>query len=413
VIIFSLFSFVLKKNILMKRILSKNNNKTNANNSGQSTCEVRYEVVAEVFKKSNSFMYSNPNAKEEINVAAKSALIMTPDQDTSLQLPLEIVPINRCCCFSCTKQGSIALETKFDKTTILLCPHNNSNTTTTTTATTAATADTSYRSNENGSNQNAVMVQFRCQNKSTAKVGYVHVQLIETIDWHVNGHKETVRKILAESKKDAGLYPELDPLWRKPTRLERRRQQQQQQDDSEAHMLLQYKPWHAIGPLVVPSHAKDSYRGSGIQVRHVLNVQLKTSGWCTTNPDSSSLVEIYRNPMTMTTTAATTASTAMAMAMGVSYDDHLSCEQQQHTTPSAPFEDEFSSTTMSQQQATAPSDVYDYDNTPHGYNNKNSNTNNDFTSIPTVEAQIVLPEDWNAQTAEVVNIPMAEATVLP
>jgi hypothetical protein len=347
-------------------------------------------------------MYSNPNAKEEINVAAKSLTMTHPDQDTSLQLPLEIVPINRCCCCSCTKQGSIALETKFDKTTLLLCPHNNSTTTTTT------ISDTAYRSNENGSNQNAVMVQFRCQNKSTAKVGSVHVELIETIDWHVNGHKESVKKILAESKKDAGLYPELDPLWRKPTRLERR-----QQDDSEAHLLLQYKPWHAVGPLVVPSHAKDTYRGSGIQVRHVLNVQLKTLGWCTTNPDASSLVEIYRNPMTTTmVTTTTSASTAAATGVGVSHDDNFSCEQQQHTTPSAPFEDEFSSTTMLQQVATAPLDVYDYNNTPHGYNNKKINTN-DFTSIPTVEAQIVLPEDWNAQTAEVVNIPMAEATVLP
>jgi hypothetical protein len=382
--------------------------KQNANTSGQSTCKVQYEVVAEVFKKSNSFLYSNPNAKGEINVAAKSLTMTHPDQDTSLQLPLEIVPINRCYCCSCTKQGSIALETKFDKTALLLCPHNNSTTTTT-------ASDTAYRSNENSSNQNAVMVQFRCQNKSTAKVGSIHVELIETIDWHVNGHKESVRKILAESKKDAGLYPELDPLWRTPTRLERRRQQDQ--DDSESHLLLQYKPWHAIGPLVVPSSAKDTYRGSGIQVRHVLNVQLKTLGWCATNPDASSLVEIYRDPITtmMTTTTATattSASTSAATARGVSHDDHLSCEQQQHTTPSAPFEDEFASTTMPQRVATAPSDVYDYDNTPYGYNNKNVNTN-DFTSIPTVEAQIVLPEDWNAQTAEIVNIPMAEATVLP
>jgi len=71
---------------------------------------------------------------------------------------------------------------------------------------------------------------------------------------------------------------------------------------------------------------------------------------------------------------------------------------------------------MSSQHASAPSDVYDYDNNnPLEYNNSDKNNNDNFaaSSIPTVEAQLVLPEDWNARTAEVVNIPMAEATVMP
>lgn len=318
------------------------------------------------------------------------------DTDTSLHLPVDIVPINKCSCCVCTKQGTIALETKFDKTILFKDDQNN---------------------NTNNANNGIVGVQFRCQNKSTANVGSVLVQLIETIEWTSNGHTESIRTILAESKKDASLYPELDALRRKPRNnssfTHYTNSNTNSDDDEEVqHMLLQYKTWHTMGPLVVPSHATDTYsRGTGaIQVRHSLNVELKTTGWCTTNPDMSSLVEIYRNQPT-TAMAATTALTPTPVKMGVTTT----------TTPSAPFEDEFSSTTtfMSQQAAatttaaTAPSDVYDYDtNIPsYGYGDKTYNSTT--TSIPTTEAQLVLlPEDWNAQTAEIVNIPMAKATII-
>lgn len=347
---------------------------TMSSQSGQSICEVRYEVVAEVFKKPNSILYSNPNAKEEINVVAMHKI----NHDTSLHLPADIVPINKCCCFTCTKQGTIALETKFDRTTLLVDPSGK----------TAA----SYRNENRTTDQNGVMVEFRCQNKSTAKVGSVDVQLIEVIEWTSNGHKESVRSVLAEAKKDAQLYPELDALWRKPNRFDQRRD-----DNNEAHSLLQYKPWNAIGPLLVQTHANDTYRGKGIHVRHILEIQLKTMGWCATNPDVSTMIEIYRNSISPSSSSSSTAP---------------STGRHEVTAPSAPFEDEFSSTIMTQ-QASAPSGIFDYDDSPYGCNNeKMTNNDNGFTSMPTAEAKQVLPEDWNAQTAEVVTIPMVEATIL-
>ena len=70
-------------------------------NSGQSTCEVRYEVIAEVFQKPNSIFHSNPSVREELAVAAASSV--SPGLDTSLLLPAEMFPINACCCFSCSR----------------------------------------------------------------------------------------------------------------------------------------------------------------------------------------------------------------------------------------------------------------------------------------------------------------------
>jgi len=400
---------------------------TMSSQRGQSTCEIRYEVVAEVFQKPNSFMYSNPKSKKkELNIAAKcvgyfpttptpTSLSSTPinnsnnneeydnDNDdttspssTAIQLPLDIVPINKCSCCSCTKQGTIALETKLNKT-ILFVPdtHLNLN----------PAAD--------------VRVEFRCENKSTAHVGCVLVQLIETIEWTSNGHKEAVRKVLAEAKKEATFFPELEALRRKPRKVRRHNiQNNNESEESEDHLLLQYKAWHRMGPLLVPSYAHDTYhRGTAIQVRHILSLQLQTTGWCTTNPEMSSLVELYRHPPTTTTNATATIGVVNHNPC-CSYEQQQQQQQQQYptttttTTPSAPFEDEFSFTTTPQQAttatATAPSDVYDYDN-----NNKMPLSSTSI--LPTAEAQLVLPDDWNthAHTADVVNIPMAEATILP
>jgi len=236
--------------------------------------------------------------------------------------------------------------------------------------------------------------------------------------------KRMLPNVLAEAKKEATFFPELEALRRTPRKVRRHNlQNNNESEESEDHLLLQYKAWHRMGPLLVPSYAKDTYtRGTAIQVRHLLSLQLQTTGWCTTNPDMSSLVELYRHQPTTTSNATTNATATIGV---VNNNPCCSYEQQQQyqttataaaaaTTPSAPFEDEFSSTAMPQQAttatatATAPSDVYDYDN-----NNKMPPSSTSI--LPTAEAQLVLPDDWNtnAHTADVVNIPMAEATILP
>merc|ERR1712021_38920 len=88
--------------------------------------------------------------------------------------------------------------------------------------------------------------------------------------------------------------------------------------------------------------------------------------------------------------------------------DPLSCEPESHHThtQSVPFENELFDPApfdapFQTPQTTAPSSLYD-----------------DASEVPMAEAQfmaeaqLVLPEDWNAQTAELVTIPIAEATAL-
>ena len=316
----------------------------------------------------------------------------------------------------------MALETKFDQTTLLLLESSAPSSSPSPFSRNKLT----FRSEDNNNtHQNiaALGIQFRCQNKSTAKVKSVRAQLVETIEWAVNGRNETVQTILATSTKDAALYPELDAMWRKPFRWEQHRYEGNNDNDNGA-LLLHHKPWRTINPpLVVPAaRAKDTYKGRAVQVRHSLTLSLITKGCCSTNPDVSSLVEIYRSPLTMTTSPA-------AAAVGTASHDPLSCEQH---TPSAPFEDEIANPTataaatttapsVTMSQATAPSDLYDneyagYNDDAHAvlpsYKNNSPAAASASVVVPMVEAQLVLPEDWNAQTAEIVTIPIAQATVM-
>lgn len=178
-------------------------------------------------------------------------------------------------------------------------------------------------------------------------------------------------------------------MWHKPFQWEQHRHESNVP-------LLGVNPWRSIGPLSVDgSLATDTYRGTAVKVRHVLGVHILTQGCCATNPDASALVEIYRNPV----------------AFGGLEVPQAPFEGAATKTPSAPLEDElapsdeFSTPTIASAHATAPSSVYD-DSSP-GYN-----TTNAASQVPLAQAQLVLPEDWNAHTAECVTIPIVEARVV-
>lgn len=328
---------------------------------GQSNCEVRFEVVAEIYRKPNSIFHTNPYAKETLNVAAIASA--TPNHNTSLQLPVEVVPITRCCCLCCRQQGTIALETKIDKT-VVACTGNN---------------------NTNGcdGDQNTVTVHFRCKNKSTVGVSTIRAQLVETVEWTSRGHMKKVKTILAESTKDATSYPELHKLFQKPSR------QQQQQDYSERHVLFEHKPWHTIGPLVVPRQAKDTYQGRGIRVRHMLSFLLITEGRCATNPEMSSSLEVYRS-------LASSSEVATAVSNNPLPASVLEGEVDLSTPTMVNLYDQYK-----ENQSDLSGVLVDVPSSNYG-----------SASVPTVEAHMVLPDDWNAHTADVVNIPMAVATIL-
>jgi len=361
--------------------------------NSESTCEVRYEVVAEVFQKPNTLFYSNPHAKEQLTVVAMPRTVA----GSPIHLPVEIIPISNCCCcscFSCTRVGTMALEAKFDKSTLLLDSpsspaHSNLN------------SNSSWSGNarpitESNGHQKSFGVAFRCQNKSTARVKSVKAELTETIEWHVHGHKETIRTVLAATTVDALLVPELDNLRYAPFYWQQHQygSRGRRQSDSETNLLLGDKPWRTIHPAlgVEAARATDSYRGKAVQVRHVLGVTVVTEGCCSTNPDASTIVELYRNPV------------AFGGREPSASAAHDPLEFHHAHTPSAPFEDEptafsapFDQKTKTKPHATAPSSLYD---------------GASEAQVPMAEAQLVLPENWNAQTAELVTIPIAEAMVL-
>ena len=266
----------------------------------------------------------------------------------------------------CTKAGTITLEAQFDKTTVLMdglssplhrrgpCINKRSM--------------RLFQSSNNIDTSKSIGVKFRCENRSTEKIKSIKAELIETIEFGANGRTEIIKTTLASSTLDASMYPELDA-------------NSNNIDHTEGHLS---KPWRTIHPSlrVEADMATDTYRGTTIQVRHVLSVKVVMDGCCSTNPDASALVEIYRNPA----------------AFGVEVASNGKQQQQQtaQDPPSFdPLEDEGYAAVPA--QATAPPSFSD--------NKDNNNNNNNVASeVPLAEAQLVLPEGWNAQTAEIVTI---------
>ncbi|KAG7371789.1 arrestin or S-antigen, N-terminal domain containing protein [Nitzschia inconspicua] len=330
---------------------------------GQSTCEVKFEIIAEVYQQPNSMFHTNPNAKEELVVEASTDI--SPLHDTSLALPAETIPVTGCCC---SKKGSMSLETKFDKTTV------------------QAHSTTLRQDNPDAVPRDAFSVDFRCQNRSTVSVEKVRAQLLETIEWTSNGYQEQLKTVLAKIEMDATQFPELEKL----RKVDRRRLERRQYFGvgSNDMLTLQHQPWHTLGPIRVPRHAKDSYHGRAITIRHVLSLELITKGCCKSNPDASTLVQIYRR---------------LADAKNMNNPEY---EEQSFSAPSAPIEEEQSLA------PSAPSEMYDFTMTSHSFTTNAAPAAASFASSDVfVEAQ-ALPPDWNAQTADVVTIPMADAIIL-
>ncbi|KAL3916602.1 MAG: hypothetical protein SGILL_005103 [Bacillariaceae sp.] len=333
----------------------------------QSKCDVRFEIVAEVYQQPNSVFHTNTCAKEELVV--ESSTSVTPHHDTSMSLPAETIPVNGCCC---SKRGTMGLETKFDKTTLPAVRTKGSQ------------------------NDNAVTVEFRCLNRSTERVNRVRVQLQETIEWTSNGHTERLQTVLVKADLDASQFPELDKLRKRERRRQERREYFGLPGAARACMVtLQDQPWHSVGPISIPPYAKDSYQGRAIQIRHVLSVELITKGCCTSNPDASTLMQIYRRLAQPNEQSETYASHSTHP------NDPLHC-----STPSAPFEDDPSMT------PSAPSEFFDEFVPPEATATAVASPVVASTSTDVLVQAQVLPDDWNAQTAEVVTIPMAEAVVL-
>jgi hypothetical protein len=348
----------------------------------ESYCEVKYELIVTLQQPSSGLFHSNPQSRQSMTIYAASPpatilhllLGQEPEQEdtttcssSALQLPLEHVPVHNYC--GCLRQGSMALEAQL--TERILQPHD------------------------------AVHVQFSCRNQSTATVHTVRVQLEQIVEWKGrNRYRETRKRVLDCTDMGAAQFPELTKLQRRPPRnvpppyyyYEEQQypdhpeqyhdhhhhphdhhdpeqtvpmhQEQQQAASSNTTTTTTTNCWHSSS-VQVPPIAYDSYRGRAVQVRHVLSVQLLTNGLFTTNPESSALIQIFRSVPKVT----------VATASAVVLDQQpLPCSSYGSCTTS-------------------------------------TSTSSTSSSTPMAQAQL-LPPDWHAQTAEVVDIPMAQVTIL-
>jgi hypothetical protein len=399
--------------------------------AGQSHCEVQFELVAEVYQQpqqgpSNSFFNSTSkkvHACEPIRIVSTTPL--TNQDDTSLRLPMEMIPITQYCCF---RRGVMALETHFHSTTV-------------------------------GVNDR-INVQIRCQNRSTVPIHTIHVHLHQIIQWTSEGRKKKVQTTLQERTLDASEYPELERLHHVPHRRD---------DYDIVESVLDQQPWHHVGSLLVPQKSHDTYYGRTIQVHHTLTVQLVTNGCCSSNPDSSTSIELYRqlscasdgneshhnhhpHPQHHPISYSTNHQGGKVRTGDTPVGGHTSNNNNNYLNDPllAAAAAAGAISTSSFSSATAPSDIYDGDeyayahsappppppaaSAPYNYYDDEKNyhrhhhrrpmeddnhttptsttsTTTAATIITMADAQ-VLPPDWNAQKAEIVNIPMAEATVV-
>jgi hypothetical protein len=300
--------------------------------SGQSHCEVEYELVATLIQQggsNKSLFRSGPHGYKKISI---SASVEAPN-DTSVQHPEDIIPVNCCCC---SKRESMTLETSLDKTVV-----------------------TPY---------DIIGVQFRCKNNSFSKVHTITVQMEQIIEWKCDVHKKEVKQILSKTEFSGKSYPELIASIPKSTFCCFSGGYEHIQDDT------MDQEWHSA-QLQVPGNSQDSYQGQAINVRHVVSVILASEGCWNSNPESATLVQLVQS------FSGPTGSKLDGQAVPTSKADLLdgqpgfvSPSYAQAPQPSAPF-------------AT-------------------------IDGAPALAQAHVLPPDWNAQTAEVVETPIAQAIVI-
>uniref|UniRef100_A0A7R9W0F7 Arrestin C-terminal-like domain-containing protein n=1 Tax=Pseudictyota dubia TaxID=2749911 RepID=A0A7R9W0F7_9STRA len=211
-----------------------------------------------------------------------------------------------------------------------------------------------------------VKVGFFCKNNSTVKVANVKVSLEEEVTWRANGHTESFCKTADERLLGgAERMPELRETGRAKHR----------------HLGFQGGYGHLSTPeqpqreacLVVPPNSKDTYEGRLIDVKHRIIVMIMTTGGCcTTSPETYVSVSVRRCPP--------------ETVDGGEGSGELPLPNQSIQAFVAP------PATGSSPLPSAPPREHQVNDLP--------------------EAELILPGKWSAQTADVVTVPVVEATVL-
>ncbi|CAJ1953015.1 unnamed protein product [Cylindrotheca closterium] len=225
-----------------------------------------------------------------------------------------------------------------------------------------------------------VQVQFKCQNNSSLDVESVKIQLEQIIQWTCNSRSKKVRRILDKLEVDSRRYPELEPTVPKSglwccfgvgggrTGGSHSYAQLNTNSNTTSNSSQDYHTFH----LRIPENANDTYQGNAVSIQHVLSVVLVSNGCCNSNPESATTMQLFKS---------------------FSNGDNKTSEH-----------------TPAMVATSAQQDILSFDST----NNNTADAAPVFATAelaPATEVQ-TLPSDWNAQTAQVVEIPMAEAMLV-
>ena len=200
-----------------------------------------------------------------------------------------------------------------------------------------------------------VEVGYQCKNESTIPVTQVKVMIKEKISWTgYHRSRETNTSLVSNSIPGHSL-PELQTLYMAPTR---------HVDISSSEPLQQ-----RLVSLFIPHNACQTYNGNLIKVQHLFVLKLETE-CCVTSPEACTFITILGK--------------GAHNSMGDTEQASVPVSYQMNQFPQ-------------------PSEVVNESNEFNDMSSKPS------SGLPEAEA---LPLDWNPQLAEVVTIPIVDATVI-
>jgi len=365
--------------------------------SGESRCQIFYRMIATIHKdndvqnnnflgnvfSSGSYQHTKLIAITSVSVVPeRQQLMMEGGEEDKFCMPSDIVPIRTCCCWR-GNNGTIMIEPE-----ILKINGND------------ITNNTTFCPSDK------VTIGLGSKNNSIIAVKDVHIQLKEIIEWTNDKTHRRERSDHCSAATNLSLgeqyilqhMPELEKLTKQQQNQQIR--QRSAEEESEQPMML-VLPKRQFSFVISPN-INDTFEGRLISVRHILSVTLETEGCCIENPESCTDVAIRgKRKQQRQSISNNNAAAAESSNYSSWKEPQRNSKQFTNPNPSNPafeYDEGPQATNTVASQPSAPSEIYDI-----------MGDSNDF---PEATGVIELPPVWSAQTADVVTIPMAHATLL-
>jgi hypothetical protein len=232
--------------------------------SGESKCEVRYELRAYIKKSSGGNPLMNPfkintisSTPMPINIVGSHDNMHSLNQP--ITLPNETYNVRNCCCLY---RGKMELRASLDS------GH--------------------FAPNESH------LVTFELKNNSRAHIENIAIEVIERVKWRPRFHEE-VREVTLDKHVIEGCHQE---EW---SSTERRRNQTDPEYVSMSPTSRMGNSSRTVN-VRVPPQARDTFGGRMIQVDHFIRVRVVTEGFCVSNPETTSDIQISRPSQNLSST---------------------------------------------------------------------------------------------------------------